>query len=106
MLKITSSANPKVKRVVDLREFKNRKAQGLSLIEGEREILAALEAGVDIQELFVAEKYTNPSVVAIIKKCERLTSEIFELSENVFQKIAYGDKTQGLVAVGLIHQRQ
>jgi len=101
MLKITSSANPKVKRAVDLRELKNRKALGLSLIEGEREILAALEAGVEIQELFIAEKYSNPSVAAIIKKCERGT-ELYELSANVFQKIAYGEKTEGLVAVGRV----
>jgi len=102
MLKITSAFNPKVKNVVELREFKARKAQGLCLIEGEREIQAALEGGITIEELFVAEKYSNLPLTAIIRVCERSSVKIYELSSKVYQKIAYGEKTEGAVALARI----
>ena len=50
---ITSLANPRVKAVVRLRDRRAREQAGLTLVDGARELLRGLAAGVTVQ-LFVA----------------------------------------------------
>jgi TrmH family RNA methyltransferase len=100
--KIVSSSNPKIKRVLRLRDAGDRKKESRTLIEGEREILMALDAGIDVQELFVSEAYANKSVGEIIKKLEARHKEIYEAPAKVYQKIAYGQKKEGALAVAAL----
>ena len=48
--KITSLTNPHVKNVVALRDRRDRDRQGLTIVEGEREVARALEARVPFKE--------------------------------------------------------
>ena len=57
-IKIESLVNPKIKDIVKLRESsRERKEQGLFLIEGHREISLALKAGVEIENLIYSPGY-------------------------------------------------
>ena len=46
---ITSLTNPRVKAAVRLRDRREREATGLTIVDGAREILRALDAGVRVE---------------------------------------------------------
>jgi hypothetical protein len=51
---ITSTANPRVRQAMHLREADARRASGLTLVDGRRELSRAVAAGVAVDEVFVA----------------------------------------------------
>jgi len=85
---ITSLSNPKIKEAVKLRDGKHRRRTGKFLIDGVRELDRAMRAGVRILEVFTALPFTNDSTVVI-----------HQVTESVMQKIAFGDRNEGIVAV-------
>jgi len=95
--KITSLTNPKIKHVVALRSRKQRREDGLTVVEGVREIMRALEAGVAFRELYICGPQDEAS--ALIKKVAAKKVPVHETTEKVFAKIAYGDRNEGVVAV-------
>ena len=52
---ITSRQNARVKEAAKLRDRRQRERQGRFVIDGAREILRAIDAGVEIVEAFVCE---------------------------------------------------
>ena len=98
MKQITSIQNPFIKSLVLLQEkSKARKQSGTFLIEGKREIELALKGNYEIETiLFLPEiiselqiaKFTNPK-----------TFELIEISKDVYQKLAYRDTTEGVLAI-------
>lgn len=104
--KITSLANHRIKNLVSLREHKNRIKTGLTIIEGEREIERALEAGVILNEAYVCVKATGKELKSathnVVTKIRSLNVPIYELTEKVFAKIAYGNRSGGILATGAI----
>lgn len=99
-IKITSSTNPKIKQVVRLRDRKARDETGLSMVEGVREVTRAREAGVAFQEIYfcpeLLEKY-SPS--DLVQKIAGKDSKTFEVSAEVFEKISFGERREGVVAL-------
>ncbi|PWA06095.1 TrmH family RNA methyltransferase [Flavobacterium psychrotolerans] len=97
MKQITSVQNPFIKSLVLLQEkAKARKQSGTFLIEGQREIALAIKGGYKIETiLFSPElipevqitKLTNPQV------------DLIEISKDVYQKLAYRDTTEGILAI-------
>jgi len=85
---ITSLSNPKIKEVVKLREGKYRRRTGKFLIDGLRELDRAVQAGVRILEI-----YTDRSSVPYTNTVVR------QVTEPVMQKILFGDREEGFVAV-------
>ncbi len=91
---ISSEQNIRIKNVVKLQEkSRERKKQGLFIIDGLREIKEALNGGVIIDELFV---------------CPEIVGEDFNdfsdiktsyVSEAVYNKISYKEKAAGVLAV-------
>jgi TrmH family RNA methyltransferase len=97
---ITSSANPRVKAAARLRGRRERDQEGLTLIDGVRETLRALEAGATIREVFVLPEVLNDQEAQAL--VERLAEEKVarvELGREAFEKLAYGDRLDGVVAV-------
>ena len=88
MTVITSLANPKIKEVVKLREGKHRRRTGKFLIDGLREFDRAVQAGIRILEVFTADPSATYSNIAVR-----------QVTEQVMQKILFGDRDEGLVAV-------
>ncbi len=97
MKQITSPQNPFIKSLVLLQEkAKARKQSGTFLIEGQREIELALKGGFAIETIlflpkFISEKQIN----ALTNK----TIELIEISKEIYQKLAYRDTTEGILAV-------
>ena len=55
--RITSSQNARLKEVLRLRKRRHRDRRQSILIDGSREVCRAIEAGVDIQELYVTDAF-------------------------------------------------
>lgn len=96
-LTITSTQNPKVKQILDLRDRKTRDTTGQFLIEGYRELLRAVDAGWTISTLFVCpELFLGTNEEALIKKSG---AQVIQCASNVFHKISYRDRPDGLLAI-------
>ena len=96
MKQITSIQNPYIKSLIQLQEkSKVRKQTGTFLIEGQREISLALKGNFEIETiLFSAEVISETEAKKLSNK-----AELIEISKEVYQKLAYRDTTEGLLAV-------
>ncbi len=94
---ITSAQNPYIKSLVLLQEkAKERKKTGTFLIEGVREIELATKGGYTIETiLFLPEIFSEGQ----INKLTDQDVNIIEISKEVYQKLAYRDTTEGILAV-------
>jgi len=96
---ITSLTNPRVKAAVRLRERREREATGLTIVDGAREILRAVDAGVRIETAFIApDLVRSPDAIAVAERLGRRPTAI-EVSPAVLAKVAFGDRSDGVVAI-------
>ena len=90
---ITSARNPKIKALLTLQEkSKARREEGLFIVEGRRELEHCAAAGFRIRSLFIC-----PAIAGDIL-AELPDADVFEVSEEVYRKIAYREGTEGIVA--------
>jgi TrmH family RNA methyltransferase len=95
--KLTSTNNPRIKRIVHLAKAHERKAQNVIVIEGYREIRMAIEAGFSIKELYFCREVNNHvEMEALILGLQCLK---FELTKALFEKVAYRSGSDGLLAL-------
>ena len=96
MKQISSVQNPFIKSLVLLQEkAKARKQSGTFLMEGQREISIAIKGGYHIETvLFLPEICTENEASQLAP-----TAELIEINKEVFQKLAYRDTTEGILAV-------
>jgi RNA methyltransferase, TrmH family len=98
--KITSLQNPRVKQLVRLRDRRPRDEAGVFLVEGYREIRRALESNVQLRELYFSpEWFLGENELALLAQAKAAGAQLFELSKNVFAKVAYRERPDGLLAV-------
>lgn len=97
MKQITSVQNPFIKSLVLLQEkSKARKQTGTFLIEGQREISLAIKGGYEIETvLFLPELVSESEINKLIQN----SFQIIEINKEVYQKLAYRDTTEGILAV-------
>ena len=93
---ITSLSNPKVKAAVKLRDRHGRDEQGRIVIDGTREIGLAIDGGVRIVELYVCDELLTPEHDLLVRaaKIQRI-----DVSRPVMEKLAFGQRSQGVLAV-------
>ena len=97
---ITSLQNPRVKHLVRLREEKRqRRADGLMLVEGYDEIQLALSTGHQPRTVLSA-----PEIVSRQIDLAATEAEILTVSRAVFEKMSYRDNPDGWLAVFPIPQ--
>ena len=94
MKQITSAQNSFIKSLIQLQEkAKARKQSGTFLIEGMREIELAIKGNYEIETiLFLPELVSNNQIT-------KLTDNPIEITKEVYQKLAYRDTTEGILAV-------
>jgi len=94
MKQITSAQNSFIKSLIQLQEkAKARKQSGSFLIEGMREIELAIKGNYEIETiLFLPELVSNNQIT-------KLTDNPIEITKEVYQKLAYRDTTEGILAV-------
>lgn len=97
---ISSVQNPLVKKVLSLREkSRDRRKTGLFVIEGLREIELACKGTYLLQSIiFCAKIATEESARQLINKTGH-NPELIEVSGEVYQKLAYRQKTEGIIAI-------
>jgi len=97
---ITSAANPRLKAAARLRGRRERDKEGLTLIDGVRETLRALSGGAVLREVFVLpELLVEPEAKALLERLGEESVPVYELGRDAFEKLAYGDRVDGVVAV-------
>ena len=101
-LHITSPANPRVKDTVKLRQRSHHDEAGLMLAESFRDILRAVESGWRPRVVFYSEPLflKNENEPALLKACRDAGAELISCAPNVFEKMAYRERPDGLLAVG------
>lgn len=91
---ITSTQNQRIKHLLLLQQKSaQRRADGLFVVEGRREVEHCLSAGFTIRTAFVCEEI-----------CEALPPlpqdvEVVPVARNVYERIAYRGGTEGIVAL-------
>ncbi len=103
---ITSRQNQRVKEVVRLRGGRERRQSGKFLIDGSREIYRAIKAGIRCVEAYVSEQVadTNESRQALDAIAET-GMERYRVTADVFAKIGFGERDEGLLVVARHPQR-
>jgi TrmH family RNA methyltransferase len=95
MKQITSSQNPYIKSLILLQEkAKARKQSGTFLIEGMREIELAVKGKYELETILFLPELVSETQIRKFKN-----SEVIEISKEVYQKLAYRDTTEGILAV-------
>ena len=97
MKQISSTQNPYIKELIKLQEkSRERKKKGLFLVEGQREISLVIKGDYTIDTiLFVADMCTDEKIASL----KNHTPNCIEITKEVYQKIAYRDTTEGIIAV-------
>ncbi len=108
-MKITSVNNELVKETAKLLRGKYRNETGLFLIEGEKGVEEALQAGIEVERIFILEGYNN--VIAnevkqssinnsgLFQASSRSDIQIIETTEAVLSKISDAKSAPKIVAV-------
>ena len=97
---ITSLTNLRVKAAVRLRDRRERDATGTTIVDGGRELLRALNRGVGVVEAFVTPGLIrDPDARAALDRLEATGAPIVDVSPAVLAKIAFGDRSDGIVAI-------
>jgi TrmH family RNA methyltransferase len=92
---ITSPQNPFIKSLVQLQEkTKTRKQTGTFLMEGKREIELALKGGYQLETVLYLPELVSDKELRAFSSCDCI-----EISKEVYQKLAYRDTTEGILAV-------
>lgn len=93
---ISSPHNKEVKHILHLQEkSRNRRKEGLFVVEGLREINLA-DANYEFVILyFCPDLIDENQVISLMEKAK----EVIEISEDVYKKIAYRSSTEGILAV-------
>ena len=97
---ITSRHNPRVKEAAKLRLHRQREKQGRFLIDGGREILRALAAGIEIVEAFVCEPLcTGADAKLAAERLFASSAESATVVPEAFEKLCFGERHDGVIAV-------
>ncbi|NHF61177.1 RNA methyltransferase [Flavobacteriaceae bacterium TP-CH-4] len=97
---ITSLQNTLIKKIGVLQEkSRERKKTGLFVLEGLRELQLAIIGNYRIETvLFLAEVIADTKVRSLLRGCQG-KPEIIEVSKEVYQKLAYREGTEGVIAL-------
>ena len=101
---ITSAQNPKIKTLLELQEkSKARKKSGLFVVEGRRELIHCIEAEYEPHTLFICrdiltDKGLDEILGAIEENFCGSTYPIVEISQLLYDKVAYRGGTEGVIA--------
>jgi TrmH family RNA methyltransferase len=101
---ITSAQNTYIKSLIQLQEkAKARKQSGTFLIEGIREIELAIKGNYELETiLFIPDLISESQINKLTNK----QVPLIEISKEVYQKLAYRDTTEGIIAVAKIKSTQ
>lgn len=102
MKQISSIQNSYIKELVKLQEkSRERKKKGLFIVEGQREISLVIKGNYTIESLLVLPELVSKE---FIQSIEVGPTQLIEITKEVYQKLAYRDSTEGVIAVAKAKQ--
>jgi len=91
---LSSMQNPKVKQLLALQQKSSeRRKTGLFVVEGQRELSHCMEAGYQLEAVFICKDLCTPSVIATLHD-----TPVYEVPAEVYEKMAYRGSTEGIMA--------
>lgn len=97
---ISSLQNPLVKKVLLLKDkSRERKKEGVFVLEGQHEFELALKGGFEIQTIFFNESIISEKDIKGLTERFLVQPVLISVSKQVYQKIAYRETTEGIVAI-------
>ncbi len=104
-IQITSLRNPHVKEAAALREARERRQRQEMIIDGVREIRRACEAGIKLKEVFFCPSLLTSEGKELLSEIGEPDTKLFEVTSRVFEKLNFGDRQDGIVAVAATPRR-
>ena len=99
---LSSSVNPRIKELLLLKErSKERRERGLFVVEGVREVSAAIGAGYDIEAIFFLPGSEGENIA-----CTASAKHIFSLTQSLYSKVAYREGTEGIISIVKYKERK
>jgi RNA methyltransferase, TrmH family len=97
---ISSLTNPRVKAAVRLRDRRERDRTGQTIVDGPRELLRALESGVEIVEAFVCDDLIRTAEAEMaVERLLIAAARPLRVSPDVIAKVAFGNRSDGVAAI-------
>ncbi len=86
--------------MIQLKEKKKERAQtGTFVLEGQRELEMAIKGGYNIDSIFFYPEFFSLQEVESLLKNSTQSPDFVEISKEVYQKLAYREKTEGVLAI-------
>ena len=97
---ITSTKNPRIKQVLALKDRREREQTGLTRVEGYEEVGFAFSSGLPLSSLiFCPGLFRGAQERALLAKIMQRGVESIEVSQEVFERIAYREGVDGWLAL-------
>ena len=99
-VQIESAANPRIRSIAALRDRKARTEAGATLVDGGRECLRALDSPVVVQVAVVCHDLVRSAdATQAVDVVRQRAIPVIDVGERAFAKVAFGDRTDGIVLV-------
>lgn len=92
---VRSAANPKIRHLIRMRDNRARRKAGRVIVDGWRETARALDAGLTLLQICLAESSVPPSWALQIDPLQHKTMVV---SDGLMDKVGYGSSPRGVVA--------
>ena len=103
---ITSRQNERVKQAAKLRDARQRTKQHRLIIDGVREIGRALDAGIQLTEVFICPPLCgSPASQELLLRLDNSSAVVAEVTGEVFEKLAFGSRSDGVVVIANTPER-
>lgn len=101
---LTSVQNPRIKELLVLQQKSSeRRRAGLFVVEGQRELMHCIQAGMEVDTVFYCQKIMSNDMTGDHRSLEEWQKVAggcrwIEVSDTVYDKVAYRGGTEGLIA--------
>ncbi len=98
-IQITSASNPKIKEGLDIKNKRSKYKHAAFIIEGPHLVETALASGNKINTVFFTDSFrAKKDRQRILREIAKKTGEIFEVTEQIMNKLANTETPQGIIA--------
>jgi TrmH family RNA methyltransferase len=98
IISITSAKNPKIKQVAALQKPRERRQQGIFIIEGIKETERAFLSGYSFGSLFFVPGLADEKAVS---KFGQRANEVYSITRELFEKMTYRGNSGGMLVTAV-----
>ena len=100
MMEISSVQNARIKHLLALQQKSSlRREEGLFVVEGRRELEHCIHAGMQVESVYCLDGTDLSQFSSLNSKLSTLNWNLTQVSDSVYERIAYRGSTEGIVAV-------